>query len=222
MRFLKILSFLAALCFATAIHAQTTIQYWILQPTVTGIGGVVTYSGSNPDSVFTVLISSGKISGSPVYEAYEYTQQSTGQLTPVNHYVVSQTTRNAYINAYYFSQGSGLGAVYHYSVLVNLVDTGLTAIFTPTGNFVVTGVLVHGNNDTTGYTSNADLDVGFTTYAEIVDGAAPSLGKPGTAAATLISPRYDVPAGKTLYVHIPTAAVATTETCYVDVYGYLR
>jgi hypothetical protein len=236
--FFKLASVLTILCvFALSAMAQpvttggTSIQYQILGASPTGLIGNATYTGPNCDSVFAVLESSNAISGQPVYSANEY---ATYQGFPniVNSFQRSSQVLGTYKSAYYFQQsllqGGGIGALFHYTVNVNLVDTGLIVVGTPSyGTFVVTGVIVRGNNDTTGYTSNATIKVGTATapgtpYANIVATATPSLGALGTVTATLVSPRNDVPANTAIYAHVTTAAVATTETCYVDVYGYYR
>jgi hypothetical protein len=222
----RLASFIVVLLLCAASASGQTIQYAKLGPSPTGVAGMVTYSGSNPDSVMTVLKATAMIGSDNVFEAWEYGTYQT-QPNLLDHYVQSQSVKAAWKQAYSFTKGSGLGALFHYSTTREVVDTGLQVIGIPSGGtFVVTGVIVHGNNDTTGYTSNATVKVGTpdapTPYANIVSTATPSLGSPGTVTASLVSPRIDVASGKSIYLHVTTAAVATTETITVDVWGYYR
>lgn len=227
MRFSKVFLVLLMLV-ATSLRAQTggtSIQYSKLGYSATGIVGYVTYTGANPDSVMTVVKATQKIGNDYVFEATEYSKYQ-GQQNRVDHYIQSESVKSGWKAAYNFTKGSALGAVYHYTVTREVVDTGLVVIgTTPVGNnFVVTNVIVSGNNDTTGYTSNATVKVGTAAggYNDIVASATPSLGKPTTAAATLVSPRNDVPGNTAIYLHVTAAAVATTETINVDITGFIR
>ena len=210
---------------------QTKAVVWTtLTPSPTGFGGGGAFasyynSGQSPkiatdaecDSLWAVLKSTNSIAGLPIWQATEVQGADTNSLKRGAYSIIENYQASPNAPAQY--KVSQWAPVTIHVNSIDATDTGLVAVFTPAANFAVTSVIVVGGNDTATYTSNADVDLGWITYAEIVDGVAPPLGAANTLTATLISPRKIVPAGTTLWIHKASAAVSTTEHFSVTVTG---